>query len=73
MHYISSVYLSQLSICYLDNLYHFYPYMCDIIFDQSARSISTRCHALVATCQFQTLVFETKRIMHLLLYCEEFI
>ena len=27
--------------------YHFYPPMCDIIFDQSARSIFARCQALV--------------------------
>ena len=27
--------------------YHFYLHMCDIIFDQSARSIFTRCQALV--------------------------
>ena len=27
--------------------YHFYPHMCDIIFDQSARSIFARCQALV--------------------------
>ena len=26
--------------------YHFYPHMCDIIFDQSARSIFARCQAL---------------------------
>ena len=27
--------------------YHFYSHMCDIIFDQSARSIFARCQALV--------------------------
>ena len=28
--------------------YHFYPHMCDIIFDQSTRSIFARCQARVA-------------------------
>ena len=60
--------------------YHFYPHMCDIIFDQSAPSIFARCQVLVAACdtnkqltvslcsQVQTLVFEIKRIKHLSLY-----
>ena len=52
--------------------YHFCPYMCDIIFDQSAHSIFVCCQALVAACvtnkqltvslysQVETLVVEIK-------------
>ena len=59
--------------------------MCGIIFDRSARSIFARGEALVAALetneqltvrlcgQIQTLVFEIKRINHLLLCCEDFI